>query len=423
MSKNKNRLIYLITILGLIAITIISCYFVVVYNSNGRTFDNIDNIADYEYALLLGTSPVTPKGAHNYYFDNRIKSTVELYEAGKIKKVIASGGNYWYNADGNPKHKGCNELRSMQDSLIKYGVPVDAIILDYDGTRTLNSIIKVKEVYKIDSCIIVSQKYHNERAIFLADHYGLKAIGYNASPSHIRRNRIKNQIREIFARVKLFIDLALDLKPSFNTYSVKMPNGCLQDWYNEPDSIPGLTGAIAHRSNVESSWGLNKYFSTINDKPFYYNSRHGYYVLLPTGMGYNQFGESMMGSHSNEFYNADSTLVISCEALFYDILIDEIPNYIDSLRSQERQYLNELGQDVCTTMSNDVIVSKGRINHSIPLNPPADCFFRKWLLKKDISDRECEMSVTIFFNDSLTYRLKDLENIINLFPNLPSFSE
>lgn len=150
----------------------------------------------------MATSPITRSGAHNFHFENRIKAAEELYKAGKIDYIIASGGDY------TKDHKfGCDEPAAIRDSLLSRGVPENRIILDYDGTRTLNSIVKARQVYKLDSVTLISQKYHNERAIYLSDKNGLSAIGYNAAPSPIRRNHIKNTIREIFARPKMFIDI------------------------------------------------------------------------------------------------------------------------------------------------------------------------------------------------------------------------
>lgn len=415
----KKILQILLTLTCIVVAAIIGCYLSVDYNAHGRVFDDVDAVPGHEYGLLLGTSPITPQGAHNFYFDNRIKATVELYKAGKIKKIIASGGNYWYDENGNPRENGCNELRSMQDSLIKYGVPRESITLDNDGTRTLNSIVKAKEVYGIDSCVIISQQYHNERAIKQADHYGLKAVGYNAAPSHIRRNRIKNQARELLARVKLYLDLWFGSKPQFDSYVVKVGNGILQEWYDETDSIPGISGTIGHRSNAESSYGFLKYFSTINEKSFYYNDRHGYFVRLPQGMGYNQYGENEMGAHGNEFYNNDTTLVVCANAMYYDAVLVDEPHYADSLMVYERQYLNNLGDVETNKLSSVEWISRGRIDHSNPDNPPADRFIRKWLLKKDFEDRESYMELTIYFNDTLSYRIPEFENIIQQFPNLP----
>ena len=133
-------------------------------NAKGKTFNDVQDIPFNETGLLLGTSPVTSNGEHNYYFDERIKATATLYHSGKIKRIIASGGDYSSNG-------GCNELIAMRDSLIKQEVPDSLISLDYQGTRTLHSITKLKD---LGSITIISQKYHNERAIYLAEHYGLQ---------------------------------------------------------------------------------------------------------------------------------------------------------------------------------------------------------------------------------------------------------
>lgn len=95
-----------------------------------------------EYALLLGTFPHTPTGERNPGFDNRIKSAIELYGTGKIKKIIASGGDYLKDENGSHRENGYNKLRSMRDSLEHLEVPFDFVTLDYDGTTTLNSIVK-----------------------------------------------------------------------------------------------------------------------------------------------------------------------------------------------------------------------------------------------------------------------------------------
>lgn len=206
----KRILTVLFIIIGLFILLLCICYGLVSWNAYGRTYDDVNDIPHNKYGLLLATSPITPGGAHNFYFDNRIKATEELYKAGKIDYIIASGGNY------SKCHKfGCDEPAAIHDSLIARGIPENKIILDYDGTRTLNSIDKAKQVYKLDSVTLISQKYHNERAIYLSDKNLINAIGYNAAPSPIRRNRTKNSIREVFARPKMFIDLLLEANPNF----------------------------------------------------------------------------------------------------------------------------------------------------------------------------------------------------------------
>jgi putative transport-related membrane protein len=182
------------------AVTIVMCDVVVTAKAKGKCYDSVSDIPCNNYGLLLGTSPITPRGEHNYYFDNRIKATAELYHSGKIKRIIASGGDYSRNG-------GCNELMAMRDSLIAYNIPDSVMLLDYNGTRTLSSILQAKNNYNIDSITIISQEYHNERALYLAQHYGIKGVAYNARTPKIRGKRLKNGLREYLARVKMFIDL------------------------------------------------------------------------------------------------------------------------------------------------------------------------------------------------------------------------
>lgn len=204
MKRRRIKQIAIVVFGGLLAIAIVIavCNILVVNNAKGRTFDNLSDVPTREIGLLLGTSPITPDGAHNYYFDNRMKAAADLYHAGKIRRILVSGGDYTMTE----KH-GCDEPTAMRDSLVAYGVPDTCIIEHWQGWRTINSIEAVKELYDFDNITIISQKYHNERALYQADHLGVTAIGYNAEPSPIKRNRIKNTIREYFARVKLFIDL------------------------------------------------------------------------------------------------------------------------------------------------------------------------------------------------------------------------
>lgn len=213
MTITKHRIIRLLIIaVAVIGVAIIGCYIVVSGNANGKTYEMAKDVPYNKVGLLLGTSPITPQGEHNYYFDNRIQAAAELYHNGRISHIIASGGDY-------SRENGCNELTAMRDSLIAHGVPENVITLDYQGLRTLNSIVKAKEIYGLDSITIISQKYHNERAIWLAEHYGLNAIAYNASTPDITDKRIKNISRELLARVKMFIDLAIGKQPGFNNRS------------------------------------------------------------------------------------------------------------------------------------------------------------------------------------------------------------
>lgn len=247
MNKNKilkRIILFAIVIAVAVVVVIVSCHLSVVRNASGRTYDSMDSIPHNRVGLLLATSPITPGGVRNFYFDNRIKAAEDLLKAGKVDFIIASGGDY------TKDHKfGCDEPAAIRDSLVARGIFEERIILDYEGTRTLNSIVKAKEVYGLDDITVISQKYHNERAIYLADKYGLHAIGYNAKPSHIRQNRIKNTIREYFARPKMFIDLIFGKKAEIKADSITIPE--LYDLYYDALGIPKYLNSVKGHKEEE----------------------------------------------------------------------------------------------------------------------------------------------------------------------------
>ena len=185
-----------------VLIGILVCYFIVVSKASGRIYDDIAKVPHNSTGILLATSPITRTGLPNTHFQARIEAADQLLKTGKIDRLIASGGDY-----RTGEKYGCDEPAAIRDSLVKRGISADRIILDYEGQRTRKSIENAKRVYRLDSVTIISQKFHNERALYLADAYGLEAIAFNASPSPYLSSRLKNNLREFLARVKLFTDL------------------------------------------------------------------------------------------------------------------------------------------------------------------------------------------------------------------------
>jgi SanA protein len=145
------------------------------------------------------------EGGVNPYYAHRINATINLYKAGKIEYVLVSGdnGSIYYN-----------EPTTIKKDLVKRGIPDDKIFLDYAGFRTLDSMVRAKFIFGLDSVTVISQQFHNERAIYLAEKKGLMAIGFNAKGISGKEG-IKVQFREYFARVKVFIDLLLNTQPRF----------------------------------------------------------------------------------------------------------------------------------------------------------------------------------------------------------------
>ncbi|MDU1904228.1 MAG: ElyC/SanA/YdcF family protein [Dysgonomonas sp.] len=202
----KKGFIIVTILVGIVFCILLFANWKIPHDTKNYIYDNTDSIPTQKAALVLGASKYLRSGHINPYFNNRIKAAAELYKAGKVQAFVVSGDN---------GHKTYNEPADMRDALIELGVPENVIYLDYAGFRTLDSVVRMSKIFGQDSFIVVSQEFHNERAIFLAQYYGLNAYGYNAKDVGLARLSYKTIIREKFARVKVFVDIVLNKKPKF----------------------------------------------------------------------------------------------------------------------------------------------------------------------------------------------------------------
>lgn len=130
----------------------------------------------------------------------------------KIEFILVSGDN------GNENY---DEPTDFKEELIKRGIPANRIFLDYAGFRTLDSVVRAKEIFGLSEITIISQKFHNERAIYLAENNGISAVGYNAKNLN-GKNGLKTKFREYFARTKAIIDVILDVEPKYLGRSIEI---------------------------------------------------------------------------------------------------------------------------------------------------------------------------------------------------------
>ena len=206
MKRRRQILYFSIAILVILAIIVALCNISVDRNAEGRTFSDINDVPTMQTALLLGTNPKTRDGKRpSSFYLARINATAELYKHGKFRQLIISGD----------RREGYDEPQTMRHDLIERGVPDSIIMMDGQGYRTLLSLKNSKQYFGVHDMIIISQKWHNERSIFLADKMNIKAVGYNADD--VRHPRaIWTHIRELLARVKLFIDLYVTHREDFS---------------------------------------------------------------------------------------------------------------------------------------------------------------------------------------------------------------
>ncbi|EKD27056.1 MAG: hypothetical protein ACD_79C00902G0001 [uncultured bacterium] len=200
-----------INILHLILILVITFFAVLILiniyvNSYSYKFIKSD-IADLPRSntvLVLGAR-VLPKNVMSNILLDRMSSAVELYKQKKVSKFLLSGdhGDKYYD-----------EVNTMKTFLIKQGILGDDIFLDHAGFNTYDSIVRAKKIFQVNDLIIVTQKFHLNRSVYIARKIGLNAHGFIAD----RRTYFHRKyyaFREFFAKIKAFINVLSDKKPKF----------------------------------------------------------------------------------------------------------------------------------------------------------------------------------------------------------------
>ncbi len=159
-----------IFILPILCIILILPWIYISWSVQSSIYRDVALIPERDVGLLLGTSPLSSDGRANLFYTTRIEATKMLYEQGKIHRILVSGDN---------STREYNEPIMMKDSLIRAGVPESAITLDYAGFRTLDSVIRAKEIFSLTGGItIISQPFQIERALFVAENRGIDALGF-----------------------------------------------------------------------------------------------------------------------------------------------------------------------------------------------------------------------------------------------------
>jgi SanA protein len=175
--------------------------------ARGLVFHSVDAIPAREVGLVLGTSRETRHGKPNLHFNQRITAAAVLYHAGKVRHLLVSGDNHIATYD---------EPTDMRAALIAAGVPASAITCDYAGFRTLDSVVRAKNVFGLSQCTIISEDFHCPRALWIAQQYGLNAIAFAAPDVNLKSWSLRAGVREQFARAWCAVDLyVLHRRPHF----------------------------------------------------------------------------------------------------------------------------------------------------------------------------------------------------------------
>jgi SanA protein len=183
-------------------------------NAAGLLYSSVTDVPENRVGLVLGTSKNAPSGGPNLFFEARMDAAAELFRAGKVQNLIVSGDN---------STAAYNEPADMRDALVARGVPENRIFLDYAGFRTLDSVIRARAIFGQERLTIISQAFHNERAVFIAQRRGIEAVGFNARDVGGAAGA-RVGFREVLARVQVVLDLyVLDTQPKFYGPPVNIP--------------------------------------------------------------------------------------------------------------------------------------------------------------------------------------------------------
>jgi SanA protein len=185
----------LITVVAFVLLIMLANWWVI-NSTSDKVYSETDKLPSHDVAVVLGTSNKLMSGEPNPFFEYRIKTAATLYREGKVKYFILSGDN---------RTKYYNEPAEMQKALIRSGVPDSVITLDYAGLRTLDTIVRCKEIFGQDTITIITQPFHCYRALFISNYYEMNAVAVMTEDPNPAGIRV--YVREYFARAKAVLDL------------------------------------------------------------------------------------------------------------------------------------------------------------------------------------------------------------------------
>lgn len=211
MTLKQKRVAFYLVLLSLPIWMLIGANLYIEWGFNSLIYSSPAAVPPRPVALVLGTAREF-QGFRNPYYQYRIEAAAQLYHSGKIKGILISGDNSseYYNEPGD-----------MQKDLMKRGVPEAYINLDYAGFRTLDSIVRAEKVFGVTNYIVVSQRFHCQRALFLARIKGHQAVAFEAQDIPTQLGGYSVKLREVGARAKALWDVVVFQGPKF--YGPRVP--------------------------------------------------------------------------------------------------------------------------------------------------------------------------------------------------------
>lgn len=200
----KKILILCVFILFIFFITAIYINQEVDEKSQNFIYKTDDEISDCKTAIVLGAL-VFKNQKMSDIFQDRVDTALELYRADKVEKILISGDHGQVDYD---------EVNAAKDYLIEQGVEDEDIFTDHAGFDTYDTMYRARDIFQVESAIVVTQDFHLPRAVYIARELGLQAFGLSAD-KHIYMYATRNKYREYLANVKAWGNLLVNSKPKY----------------------------------------------------------------------------------------------------------------------------------------------------------------------------------------------------------------
>jgi SanA protein len=200
-SKGKKRWLWLL-LLPLVPLCAMLLIYLEVESHQGSIYenDNVGKVPQMPAAIVFGA------GINSLEFHDRIRTAVSLYKSGRVAKLLMTGDNRFINY---------NEPIAMKKAAVSLGVPEEDITCDFAGFRTYDSLYRARDIFGLRQAVLVSQRYHLPRAIFLAQSLGLEVVGVDAAVRSYGAWQSWYDLREIAAAEAAWLDVITRRKPKF----------------------------------------------------------------------------------------------------------------------------------------------------------------------------------------------------------------
>jgi len=214
-----NRKRFLIVIIIALIVFFVSFFWIQNVVGRGNLIYSIDSTPEKQTALVLGAR-VWNNGDMSDIFKDRVITAINLYEDDKVEKILVSGDHGQDNYD---------EVNAAKRYLLEQGVNPEDIFLDHAGFDTYDSLYRAKEIFQVDSLVVVTQDFHLDRALYIADNLNMDAVGVSADRHKYVGENYRNR-REKLATIKAYLNVMFKVKPKFLGSAIPITGDSRLSW-------------------------------------------------------------------------------------------------------------------------------------------------------------------------------------------------